>query len=1459
MKKVIQLLVVLMCVPFVTFSQVIFSTNETSKELTAYTDGSANDTIFKFCNPGAIASLSADASTLGGTAPYSFTWSRYFSIDHRFSSTPYQVDNAVMSSSISGLPTGGYRVIIKDALNATVATDIAWVWNIDLTVDAGTVAAGCADFSLAGTVNANGTNSFVYYNPPPESVIIDASTSITVCFEATHTWVSDLAFHLVGPPSCGSPDILLSPNPGSNGQGNICNSGNDVVALCFTTSPAANLNVCAGAPFTLTGTYSSYGATPTPINWAPLIGCDASADGWTVQIYDCVAGDLGTFLDAAILISNGASSVNYTSTGSAAILDGTCSSATASSYTVIDTDTLPHTLTNVTTVNWTSNPPTAITNPTTLTPTVSPNPTVDTWFYLNVDGNYGCPKVDSVFFDYTPPIAPVIDAVTVTPICSNGSAFNLTATPTGGAWSGTGITDAVNGVFNPTTAGSGTHTITYNVGGCSGSTTVDITVAPAATVAAVSNYTVCAGQTQAAIPFVPSPGSSLVSWTNTDASIGIGATGNGDIASFTSVNPSNTTPVVATIVVTADNGGCIGASTTFSITINPIPLANAGIDTAFCAGGSVGLLATGGGTYDWLPATNISNSTIANPTVNPAAPISYSLTVTNGFGCIDTEAVFVNVRALPVVNAGTNSFVCPGSAITPAAISVTGASPFVYAWTPAGTISDPTIMAPAFTPTVSPTQYTLTATDVFGCTANDVVTINIRTLPVVNAVAQRPTICPGDSTMLLATPVGAPFPVSYTWTPTGSVDSPNTQNTNTDNSVSGSTTYTVSFTTSVANGACVGTSTVTVNMFTLPTASAGTDVNICPAGTAVLNGTGGGTYLWLPSASLDNATLQTPTSSASVLTQYTLTVTDGNGCKDTASVWAFPRPNPVSGVIDSTLNGCLVPSGSLTVNTPTVGTAPFLYSINGGPTQASNVFTGLAAGNYTLTVTDAYGCSGSDDANVIQALPPVVGTIDSTAAGCTAANGTLTMNTPTGSAPFAYALNGGTPQISNVFSGLAVGNYTITVIDANGCSASDDASVLQALPPVAGQVDSTATGCTVSNGSVTMQAPTGGLAPYSYVLNGGASQASPIFTGLGVGTYTITVTDANGCTAFDEASVIQQDAPVMNGLTATTAICTAANGSINVTIPTGGTLPYTYSVNGGAGQASPVLTSLVTGSYTVTVTDASGCVDSDVITVPQQLDVITLDSAQINSTVCGATPSGSIILSPDSVHGGTSPYTYSNNGGTTFQASTTFSNLASANYPIIVKDANGCLSTGISLFVGANITANAAFTTTPISGPYPLDVTLLNTSTGATNYIWDFGNGGATSTAFNPPVQTYTVAGIYVISLTAYNNDPACASTTYYGITVFDPPVLTIPNIITPNGDGLNDEFKLSGSNFKHLDITIFDRWGREVTSFEGDINTAVWKPTGVSAGTYFCTIKATSLDESKTDFTGFIQILDPK
>ena len=332
---------------------------------TSYTNGSTNNSIFIWCGSGNNGSLSYTPSN--GTSPYTFNWFQYSSTTFSWNTFTSQTGN---SSTLSNLSNGGYRVEVYSSNGVLVACDIAWVWNVNNIVTANNTQLTCNSVNLSGTNNIS-PNTFTYYNPPPPQSLINANTKVTVCFTGTHTWVSDLGFYLIGPVSCGSPVITLSPNPGSNGQNIICNSGNNFNNLCFTNNTAPNFNPCAAAT-PLTGTYDSYGSGGgTLINWSPLIGCNAAQGGWRVQVFDCVSLDVGTLSSATISFTNLTSicgsptSITYSSgTINSPINDNSCSQATGSVYQVppLANLTTPITITGTSSTQWTSSPNISITN-----------------------------------------------------------------------------------------------------------------------------------------------------------------------------------------------------------------------------------------------------------------------------------------------------------------------------------------------------------------------------------------------------------------------------------------------------------------------------------------------------------------------------------------------------------------------------------------------------------------------------------------------------------------------------------------------------------------------------------------------------------------------------------------------------------------------------------------------------------------------------------------------------------------------------------------------------------------------------------------------------------------------------------------------------------------------------------------------------------------------------------------
>ncbi|MFM7106291.1 MAG: hypothetical protein ACKOW8_12285, partial [Flavobacteriales bacterium] len=327
-------------------------------------DGQPNDIVY-FFPPGVNGELTVTPEVTGNS--FTFKWYRFITGTNAW--TLYQTVNNAPNSTLSNLIPAAYQIVITQG-TTTVGCYRAWIAQIlvEPQVSVQPIDPGCN-----GPINLQGSftpgQMTAISNLPDAQLLINSDTQISVCFSGTHTWISDLAFYIKGPASCGSPTVLLSPNPGAIGQNAICNSSNNINNLCFSTESFNNLNVCNGMNG-LSGTYGSYGPGFTPINWAGLYGCDAMNGGWIVQIYDCVGGDVGSLTDATITfngtdICGNTQSTSYsTPTGyNSFIADNSCSAATASSYVVAPA--VPPALLNCTFgYAWSSNPPVQIPNAT---------------------------------------------------------------------------------------------------------------------------------------------------------------------------------------------------------------------------------------------------------------------------------------------------------------------------------------------------------------------------------------------------------------------------------------------------------------------------------------------------------------------------------------------------------------------------------------------------------------------------------------------------------------------------------------------------------------------------------------------------------------------------------------------------------------------------------------------------------------------------------------------------------------------------------------------------------------------------------------------------------------------------------------------------------------------------------------------------------------------------------------
>lgn len=242
-----------------------------------------------------------------------------------------------------------------------------------------------------------------------------------------------------------------------------------------------------------------------------------------------------------------------------------------------------------------------------------------------------------------------------------------------------------------------------------------------------------------------------------------------------------------------------------------------------------------------------------------------------------------------------------------------------------------------------------------------------------------------------------------------------------------------------------------------------------------------------------------------------LTVTFG-GCtaniNQSTSLEVFSAPRQS---ISSNAPTCNQNNGSITTN-GTGGAPPYQYRLNNGAFQSSSSFTNLAAGSYSITVRDANGCTSTQSQSLTAPGAPSLSILTPLQPSCNEANGAFTAQASGGRTPYEYALNNGAYQIAGRFGNLAAGSYTITVRDANGCTATTTTNLQGAASPSASVSNLRQPTCAGNDGQIQVQSQ-GGLAPYTYSLGGGNFQNNATFTGLGPGNYTVTVRDSRSCQA----------------------------------------------------------------------------------------------------------------------------------------------------------------------------------------------------------------------------------------------------------------------------------------------------------------------------------------------------------
>ena len=472
---------------------------------------------------------------------------------------------------------------------------------------------------------------------------------------------------------------------------------------------------------------------------------------------------------------------------------------------------------------------------------------------------------------------------------------------------------------------------------------------------------------------------------------------------------------------------------------------------------------------------------------------------------------------------------------------------------------------------------------------------------------------------------------------------------------------------------------------------------------------------------------------------------------------------------------CQSSNGAINL-TATGGTGTLTYSWSPGGAVSQDL-SGIAAGNYTVVVTDANLCTETAMYSVTNAgTAPVLSFSSTGVTNCMSPNGTATV---TSSNPIASLVWSPSGQTSATATGLSAGTHSVTVTDNNGCTATGSTTVANATGAVSALLDNT-TNVTcngLSNGIINITI-SGGSAPISYTWSDvGIPSSQQDRTGLPAGSYTVIVTDANSC-SFTLGPISITQPPVLNmSVTAfTTVSCNGANDGTITVSGSGGTAPLEYSKDGIVFQGSGSFTGLAPNNYIITVRDGNGCTTASPsipITQPMALNLAINGSSNID---CNGDMDGSIS---SSASGGTSPLTYSIDGGITTQNNGSFMNLNGGLYTVLVTDANGCTDSEMVSITEAAALSVVVDGSTNIDCLGENDGTISVTATGGTaplNFSWGAGN---------PTTEDLDMlsAGNYQLTVTDANGCTASTAT----VTITEGASLTLNTSSTPETSVGND------------------------------------------------------------------------
>lgn len=1305
-----------------------------------------------------------------------------------------------------------------------------YTWSTGNTTSSFTVApSGSTSYSVIGTAANGCTNTAitnVTVNPVPtilpagtNTICNGASTNLTVSGANTYTWSPAASLS-----SSTGTNVVATPTTGTNYTitGTATNGCTNTATYSVTVNPKPNVSstatstlICSGGSVTLQGT-------------------GANSYTWTGGITDGVAFTPTVTTTYTVTGTNATTGCTNTAVRTISVNTTPTVSSMASNSVICNGQSVTLNGTGANTYTWTG----GVTNGVAFTPT-----TTNTYTVTGTATN-GCTNTAVATITVNP--KPTVSSTATNSVICNGQSVTLNGTGANTyTWTG-GITNGV--AFTPTSTTTYTVIGTDAVTGCTNTAVRTITVnSLPSTIASTSGSITCATNT---INLNSSTSGLSYTWTAPSGSSITGGTAN---------NQNAIGQGAGTYTLVVMNASNCTYSTTLSANVNTtVPTASATNGTLTCAVTSTVLVGgpTSGVTYNWSGPGILGSNTTANITVTVTG--NYSLVTTSTLtGCSSTVTAIgtvTNNLTTPTVSAGSNQTItCAAPTVTLTGNATSGSS---YSWSNGATTSTTSVGGSGI--------YTLTATNpVTGCSSSATVqVIPSAGTPTGTLSAVTNSITCANTTVSVGI-TSTTTPISILWAGPGIVGATNTPTIN----VNQGGTYTVTLTNT--SNSCSAPYTIVVPSNTTPvvaSASISPSSSItCSTQSITLSASPTGAnyaYTWAGAGIVSGGTTANPVVNAGG--NYTVTITNTiTGCSGaTGTTQVFVPTNTTTPSLNLSANSvtttCSNPSAVVTAtsssgtNTTYTWTAPSTGNLSNP--NVSNPSLG-GSGVFTVVATNTInGCvSAQATVNVVpdNNIPTYTLSANAASITCSTTTPSVTISTNVSGATFSWTPNPASGGNTATPTFTAPGNYTCVITNTvNNCSTNS--------PMVSINTNTTSPMVTIAPSSSITCANT----TVNITSTVSASSATYTWSGAGItgannnatanansgGIYTLNVTDlSNGCVGTATTTVnTNTTAPTLTVSSTNTLIsCGASSATLNAVSSITDT-PVWF------GTTSSTLAVTSAGDYVATVVDAiTGCSASQTITITSSINPPDANAGAAVVMPC-ASPTVALLGSSTT----TDVVTYNWNGPTIISGANTSNPVVGAVgiYTLTVTNtANGCSATATVDVSQSNVIAN--FYADPMFGEAPLTVNLTDSSTNATTFSWDFGNG-LTSTQQNPSTL-YPDGGTYTITLVASSGP--CSDTATKVITVEDGFVIEVPNVFTPNGDGVNEAFHIKMKGVKSAEGTIYNRWGQILYSWDA-LNTS-WDGKAANGeicpdANYYYIIKVTDKKDKEHLVPGYVLII---